>query len=258
MEIVKPIIRVGNSAGVILPREWLNGEARVTLVRKPQSIKQEILEILGADLSHIIGLYLVGSYARGEQDSSSDIDVLGITDKLDKRIKKGKYEIILISKDNLEGSIKENALPLLPMLKEALPIINKGALEKYQQIPLTKKSLKWHIETTLSALKLIKESIALAKEKNEKISDNIAYSLFLRLREIYIVNCLIKNSLSTTAGLMDIIKKLSISNEAYMAYKRSKSGLKARRRLDNKEAETLYNYIFQKVEEQGKWIRKNG
>ena len=258
MELIKPIVRVGNSAGVLVPKDWLNGEARVTLVKKPQNIRQNTLEILNAYLPHIIGLYLVGSYARGEQTSTSDIDILGITDNINKKIKKGKYEIILISKDEVESQVKENALPLLSMLKEALPIINKELLEGYKKLILTKYNLKSHIETTLSALKLIREAMNLAKEKDEKLSDNIRYSLVLRLREAYIVNCLINNHTPTTFGLLSLIKKLSGSEEAYRAYQRSKAGLKARRKINSKEAESLYEYLFQEIEEQKKWIKRSG
>ena len=58
-------------------------------------------------------------------------------------------------------------------VKEALPIINKELLEGYKKLILTKYNLKSHIETTLSALKLIREAMNLAKEKDEKLSDNI-------------------------------------------------------------------------------------
>ena len=67
MELVRKIVRVGNSAGVVLPREWLNGTAKVELVRKPLDIKGDILKILEPYLEDISGIYLVGSYARGEQ-----------------------------------------------------------------------------------------------------------------------------------------------------------------------------------------------
>ena len=93
MELIKPIVRVGNSAGVLVPKDWLNGEARVTLVKKPQNIRQNTLEILNAYLPHIIGLYLVGSYARGEQTSTSDIDILGITDNINKKIKRANMRL---------------------------------------------------------------------------------------------------------------------------------------------------------------------
>lgn len=257
MELIKPIIRVGNSAGVILPKEWLNGEAKVILLRKPQNIKQEILDILKEYLSSIIGLYVVGSYARGEQNEKSDVDVLGITNDIDKKIKKGKYEIILISYVNLRKEIENNALPLLPMLKEALPIINKDIIREYRDYHPNKKNLKWHVETTLSALKLAKESISLAKEGNENISDNLAYSLILRLRETYIVNCLIDKKVANKEDVIKLIKSLSGSTNIYEAYMRSKADLKSKKLVSIREAEVIYNYVNKSIKEQIEWMKRN-
>src|SRR3989344_7101847 len=112
-ELIKQIVKVGNSAGVLLPREWLNGKARVELISRPLDIKKEILEILDEYLRDIRGIYLVGSYARGEQEKDSDVDILAVTNNTNKRIKKGKYEITLISEDNLDKTLKNNILPIL-------------------------------------------------------------------------------------------------------------------------------------------------
>ena len=258
MELIKPIIQVGNSAGVILPRKWLNGKAKIILIKKPQNIKQEVLNILEEELPSIIGLYIIGSYARGEQTSKSDIDILGITTNIDKKIKRGKYEIILISNKKLESALKENILPLLPMLREASPIINKQILNEYQSSSVTKDNLKWHIETTISALKLAKEAIDFAREDGKDISDNIIYSLVLRLREVYIVKCLIQNKIANNSELISIIKSICGSLEAYKAYQRSKSDLKVRRKVNIKEAESIYNYVLFEIEEQKEWIKRKG
>ena len=47
--IIKPIIRVGNSAGVVLPLEWYGGKARIELIQKPLNIKADILDIIRSD-----------------------------------------------------------------------------------------------------------------------------------------------------------------------------------------------------------------
>ena len=85
-EITGKIIKVGNSAGILLPREWLNGEAKVTLVQKPLNPEKEIFEILNEEMPSIISLALVGSYARKEENQKSDVDILGITTSLNKKI----------------------------------------------------------------------------------------------------------------------------------------------------------------------------
>ena len=43
-ELIKKTIRVGNSAGVLLPKEWLNTEVKVVL--QPRNIEKDILDIL--------------------------------------------------------------------------------------------------------------------------------------------------------------------------------------------------------------------
>ena len=79
---IKKAIKAGNSSAVVLPRSWLNKEVRVELFRKtPEIILSDVINIARkyVDIKEIIGIYLVGSYARGEEDDSSDIDVLIIT-----------------------------------------------------------------------------------------------------------------------------------------------------------------------------------
>ena len=130
-ELIKTTVRVGNSAGVILPKEWLNTEVRIVL--QPINVEKNILEILLKEdfLKNTLGVYLVGSYARNEQGIESDIDVLVVTDDIDERVKVGKYDILLISKNCLEEKIRKDLLPILPMLKEAKVIINSDLRESY-------------------------------------------------------------------------------------------------------------------------------
>ena len=102
MEIqIKKAVKSGNSSAVILPKSWMNKEVRVELVEKsPEKILSEVLNIVGnyLDLKKIIGVYLVGSYARGEEDEGSNIDILVLTDDLDRKmISKGEYNVLILS-----------------------------------------------------------------------------------------------------------------------------------------------------------------
>ena len=140
-QLIKPIVRIGNSSGVVLPKEWLNKKARIELIQESFSdIIKNIFKILEENslLQDTIGIYLCGSYARDEQRDDSDVDLLVITSNINKRIKKDVYDVTLISKDNVEKSLKNQILPILPMLKEAKPILNKDLLENYKRTPLTK------------------------------------------------------------------------------------------------------------------------
>ncbi len=254
-ELIKPVVKVGNSAGVILPKNWINGKARIELIEKPLDIKKDILEILEPYLQDIEGVYLIGSYARGEQTKESDVDVLVITNKINKKIKKGKYELILIQKDKIEIALESNIIPILPMLKEAKPLVNSSLIKEYQTTKLTKKNLKWHIELTKSALNVNKEIIKLDKETNSDSSDGIAYSLILRFREAYIVDCLIKNKIPKKKELIDLIKRTSGSLKAYEGYLRTKNNEKDKNELPVQEAKKLYEYVCKKIDEQEKWAK---
>ena len=252
-ELIKPIIKVGNSAGVILPKNWINGEARIELIEKPLDIKNDILEILKPYLQNIEGIYLIGSYAREEQTKESDVDVLVITDKISKKIKRGKYELILIPKEKVESALEKNILPILPMLKEAKPLFNGFLIKEYKKTKLTKENLKAHIELTKSALNVNKEFIKLDKKIEFNSDDGIAYSLILRLRGTYIVDCLIKNKIPTKKELLGIIKKISGSLKAYEGYLRVKNNEKNKNELPTGESAKLYDYILKKIHNQEKW-----
>ena len=258
MELVKSIVRLGNSAGVVLPKEWLHGEAKITLLKKPENPKKEVLNILEPYLSSVLGVYIVGSYARGEQSRGSDVDVLAITTDISRHMRQANYDITFVSKDNLKATLEDNILPLLPMIMEASAVINAPLLAEYRKTPITKHNLKWHIETTKSALKLAHISLQLAKENKDRISDNIAYSLVLRLRGAHIVDFLMKNKKTTTATLRKLIEDVTGSLEIYNAYQRSKAGLRAKKVIPLKEVEALHSNIVRMIAEQEKWIKRNG
>ncbi len=257
MELIKPIIRVGNSAGVLLPKEWLDGKAKVELISKPLDIKKDIFDILNEYFKDIIGIYLAGSYARREENEKSDVDVLVITHNLNKRIVNGKYNIILISKDNLKTTLKNNIIPLLPMVIESKPIINGQLINDYKNTKLSKENLKWHLETTKSALNVVSGLFDLYKN-DKKIDSSVAYSLVLRLREIYIVDCLIKGRIWSNKKLISTIKQITGSRELYDAYLRVKNSKQGYRhgKINTYEAKTLYNYVIKKLKRHEEWLKR--
>ena len=257
-ELIRPIVRIGNSAGVILPRKWLNSQAKVVL--EPLNIEKDILDILIKEeiLKEIEGVYLVGSYARSEQTIDSDIDVLAITNNLNKIIKKGRYEITCVSKEKTDYLLKNNALPILAWIKEAKTVINENLRISLTNTPLNKKNLKWHIETTKSAMKVMEKSIELSKDMGLKEGDASSYSLVLRLRTFYIIDCIRKNKQWKKKEFLSLIKKISGSLNAYEGYLRVKNDSKEKGRynLEIKEAEKLMNYINKKIKEIEKWAKE--
>jgi len=256
-ELIKSTIRVGNSAGVLLPKEYLNTQVKIVL--QPLNIEKDILKILLERklLPKVLGIYLVGSYARGEQTIESDIDILVITDNLNDKIKKGKYDLMLVSKNMVDEKMRKNVLPLLPMIIEAKPIINKKLIEKYKKTPITLKNIKWYIDTTKSAMRVVEESIRVSRELGINESDASAYSLILRLRTLYILDNIRKNKLWEKNEFLRLTKKIAGSLIAYEEYLRIKSGDKQMKdRLLIKEAENLLNYNNKKINEIEKWVKE--
>jgi len=204
-----------------------------------------------------MGIYLTGSYARDEQTNKSDVDVLVITDELSNRIKKGKYDILLIKKDDVNNALENDALPIIPMLIEAKPIMGKNLIEDYKkQVKLSKKNLRFYIETGKSILKVNKAAIELDKQISSNCDDSIAYSLILRLRSSYILDCLIKKKIWSNREFLNITRKIAGSLEAYEGYLRVKNDEKTKETLPILEAEKLLNYILKKLKEHEKWLKR--
>jgi len=248
-ELIKRTIKVGNSAGVLLPKEFLNTEVKIVL--QPLNIEKDVLNILMEEkmLKNVLGCYLTGSYARKEQTIESDIDILVITDNIDKRITKGKYDILCVSMEELKRELNENILPLLPMIKESSAIINEDLIKNYLNMPLTRKNIKWHIDTTKSAMKVVKEFINLDEEEGRDVGDASSYSLILRLRTLYIIDCLSKNRLWKKEEFLNLITKISGSLRAYERYTKSKNNNTTEHKLPIEEAKKLMNYINKKINE---------
>ncbi|MBS3078563.1 nucleotidyltransferase domain-containing protein [Candidatus Pacearchaeota archaeon] len=244
--IIKPIIRVGNSAGVVLPLEWYGGKARIELIQKPLNIKADILDILNDYMENILGVYLTGSYARKEQTNDSDVDVLVVTSDINKKINKGKYEILMISLDELKKA-RDIVIPIIPMLKEAVPIINKKLLDELLDFNIKKENLKWHLETTKSSLKMIRTILNI---EEDKVGGNVIYPLILRLREAYIIDCLLKNRKYRKKDFLEMLKRRGIY-ELYKGYELEKRSKKAKL-VDRKKAKVVYQLILSYLNDYGK------
>ena len=81
----------GNGAHISVPKYWLGSE--ITLIKpKQRSVKEKIISLIEPYFDSILGVYLYGSHARGEQREDSDIDLLIISDK-NLKLKADGFEI---------------------------------------------------------------------------------------------------------------------------------------------------------------------
>jgi len=224
--IVKQTREVGTSAGVLLPRSWLNKQVVVTLFfPPPEKMAQDVFEIL---FKHNLnedakGIYLFGSYARGEEDENSDIDILILTKDTNKLINYNHYEILLVSEDSFAKNLPKN-LNYLSLLSEVKVIFNKELIDKYKQKKhrFDSKKLILEIERILD---INKDTIQTCEENNLNVPDGIAYSLVLRLRELFLIKCLFSKKPYYKKDFLRFVDEKIYS--AYLRIKRNEKELNA-------------------------------
>ncbi len=246
---IKKTIKAGNSSAVVLPRAWLNKEVRVELVKKtPEIILSDVVSIIKKHIKieEIIGIYLVGSYARGEEEENSDIDILIITSNIDKEmISEGIYNIFIISEKLLKQKLKQDLFPIGQMIKEAKSLLNFAYLASVE-IRITKDNIKWYLETTEDKLKLVKEII---NKRKKYLSDKVAYTLVLRIRTLYIIRKLIENKNYSKKDFVRLIEKISKGTNAYERYLAVKNNLEEKEGISIEETERLYEYLNEQLAE---------
>ena len=251
---IKKAVKSGNSSAVILPKAWLNKEVRVELVKKnPETILLDIIDIVKKyiDLKEIIGIYLAGSYARGEQEEESDIDILVISENIDKEmIHEGIYNILIVSKELLNQKLEYDLFPIGQMIKEAKALINSSYLDSIE-VKITKKNVKWYIDTTKEKLELIKE---LLKNAKEEVNNKIIYTLILRIRTLYIIQGLINNQAYSKKDFMKLITKIA-GKIPYESYLSVKNNSEETNKTTKEEAEKLYYYLKKQLSDVKKLLK---
>ena len=251
MELLRNVARWGNSAGVLLPKEWMGNQVRIIFIDRTLEIKKESLSILDPYLEDILGIYLVGSYARAEQEQNSDIDIIAISKETKKEIISGKYNISLITLDSAKKTLEKNPLLILPRLNEARVILNKSLLEELKDAKIQKSSFKSFIEECERIIKINEGLINLnKKQEKEYIDSEIIYSLVLRLRGIFLVNTLIKGKEYFKKEFLKWINKKINETElekVYNAYKSIRDNKKIKVRIRIETAEKLIVFLKKEV-----------
>jgi predicted nucleotidyltransferase len=229
-QLIKNTIKLGNSSAVILPNTWKYKKVRIQLVE--ESITEDILEILLKSdlLKQTLGIYLTGSYARNEETQDSDIDLLIITEGVDKQIKQGTYEITFVSKKKLKERIGKS-LYLTALVRESKTIMNNDLIKEYREVGLNSSSKKY-LKEIKSMVKLNKQIIDLDNDAKDKVSDGTVYSVILRLRELYLIQIIQNKKQYNKKEFLELIN----NQELYNAYLRVKNDEKIK---DNSQVEDV-------------------
>ncbi|MBS3141212.1 nucleotidyltransferase domain-containing protein [Candidatus Woesearchaeota archaeon] len=248
MEILRNVGKWGNSAGVLLPKEWIGKEVTVILIDRTNEIKKEVFDILSPYLEDIIGIYLVGSYARNEPKKNSDIDIMIISQKTKKEIFSGKYSISISPLESIKKTLEKNPLMVYPRLIEAKTILNKSLLEELSSKKPKKKDFYGFIQDTKRIIKINKEAL---NQKSKFVQKEVIYSLILRLRGIFIINCILKNKKYTNHDFEKMLEKNNIDcKNVYEVYSAVKSNKKTKIKINVSEAEKLLELLQLKIKNQ--------
>jgi len=217
MKIIKKAVEIGNGAAVYVPKEYSGKQVIIILPEGIAEIKKRIIEKLTPYMENIIGVYLFGSYARGESNSFSDIDILVITQDEAKELKQSfeDIDIRITTPTKIKKSIDSFPAITLPILKEAKTIINPALLQELKNSKINYKNFKWNFDDIKRTVKLI-ETFIEVDEKDIAISH--IYSLIMRVRICYMIETLLKNKQFSNKGLRVEMIKRGLDSKKYEEY----------------------------------------
>ena len=125
--LIRKTRKVGNSAGVLLPKKLLGSEVRVTVVRRPINLKKEALKVLNKHLNEIRGIYTTSL-----KDEEGKLEVLAISSKLKAVISSEKIKATIIPFQLVKKDIKTNK-SLKNKIMKSSTILNQALLKELKK-----------------------------------------------------------------------------------------------------------------------------
>ncbi|HZX34497.1 MAG TPA: DUF2080 family transposase-associated protein [archaeon] len=187
--VEKEVVKFGNGSIVYTQKKWIGKKVLVVLEKKPLDIEGGAMEALKPFLSSVEGVFLFGSHARNEQTEKSDIDILAITDKKISVGKIGRLDFLLKTREEFTEEIKADpTLFLQQAINEAKPIFNESLLKELRKIRANPDFGEF-LGDTLGAFKKTKELIEAGRGKEFLDSNTAIYSLILRMKGLFIIQC---------------------------------------------------------------------
>jgi len=247
-QLIRVVSQVGNGAHIFAPKEWIN--EKVLLVRlEKKTVKEQIFEKLYPFLEKITAVFLYGSHARKEATESSDIDVLVIAKEKFKLERENGKSFIILQEEEIPEAIKINPILMYSIFKESVAIINPSYLDKLKKIKVEKANFKQFIKQTSDSIKSSREIIELDKKTREYSSNSVLYSAILRLRGVFIIKCLIKNTSFSNSTFKEWLKNLDINySEIYEIYRKIRDDKPIKTaHIPVEQEEKLINFLEQEL-----------
>lgn len=238
MRMVKQVVEIGNGAAVYVPKEYSGREVVVIFPEEIEDIQKRVLNKLMDFMSNVIGVYVYGSYARGEENENSDIDILIVINEKDERINAvlEDMDARVMTLESIKQSIVKFPGLIMPILNEAKTILNPLLLGELKNSKINYKNFKWNFEDTKRAIKIVEDFIKL-DEKN--ISASHIYSLIMRLRVLNMLEGLIKKRNFSNQKIFEMLKKNNFSDveieRFFEIYRKIRNDEKVKGKIEKEE-----------------------
>ncbi|HLD98098.1 MAG TPA: hypothetical protein VI815_02140, partial [Candidatus Nanoarchaeia archaeon] len=132
-EFYRRTVKVGNSAGVLLPKSLLGAEVKVSVINMPHNLKKDALRILEPILENIIGIYIIKQEFESNKESSKKqekseknrnkkTEILAVSTNIQKHFEKDNYVFDIVPLNQIKKSAKEKT-QVKEKLQNAKPII---------------------------------------------------------------------------------------------------------------------------------------
>jgi len=118
IEFIRKTRRVGNSSGILLPKNLLGSEVKVTVIKRPINIKKEVFKLLDSYFPELRGIYIT---------NQNPIEVLAISSGVRDTIGKEKMKINIVPLPIIKRDIKTKQ-KLREKLLKAKSILNRALL----------------------------------------------------------------------------------------------------------------------------------
>lgn len=216
--------------------------------------KQEVFQILEPYKENIKGVYLFGSYARGEQTKESDIDIL-VEIKKEFKFKEPKgYNFLFFPGYNGENvdyffySIFKEAISLNGYPKLLMPKLN---------MDLTLKDIEFEKRTP----KFCKEQINIEKEfpEDEDFNFIISYMMW-RFRVLFSIRCALSNQKYSINNMIEYASKNNISSNLfkkyYKHYKKRRENHNFKSNFSLNDGKKFYNLFKELLKDVNQIVKK--
>lgn len=186
-----------------------------------------------------------GSYARKEENENSDIDVLIIAKEKFDLGKEDKMDILIITPEKIQTAIELNPIMMYSLINEAVPIINESYLNILKENKINPKYFKPFLKDSFLSLNSDKEILNLDKQTGKFASSSLIYSLFLRLRGVFILKSLLSKKIYSNK----LFKKWLLNNcsvnyaKVYNSYISIRDNEKVKEEVLLNDAESLLIFL---------------